>query len=137
MEAMRRPTRAAISWTLSIRCVIMERMSNHDKTAVLFGPHQAPALKVGDRGFCLVRCCVVVVTSWTDAKIPWPRFRALETHGGGSGVLVDEESARAIRHESATAPKHWWGASPTAETNWRRALGVGQWDTPGSERLDA
>ena len=36
-----------------------------------------PQLKVGDVATCLYRDCDVVVTSWTDAPLPWPRCRAL------------------------------------------------------------
>jgi hypothetical protein len=32
----------------------------------------------------------MVVTSWTAARIPWPRCRALDSHGGSSGILPDE-----------------------------------------------
>jgi LPXTG-motif cell wall-anchored protein len=32
-------------------------------------------------------------------------------HRGGSGLLLDEELARAVRHESAAAVMYWWRAS--------------------------
>src|SRR5262245_50244449 len=42
--------------------------------------------------------------------IPWPRCRALDQRGGcGSGLLVDEELARAVRSESTAAEMYWWG----------------------------
>ena len=59
-------------------------MPHPEKAALLFGPYRAPALHVGDRTHWLYRNAEVVVTSWTDAPIPWPRCRALETHGRGS-----------------------------------------------------
>jgi hypothetical protein len=83
----------------------------------------------------LLRDCDVVITSWTDARIPWPRCRALDGTGGGSGLLLDEELARAVRHESAAAVMYWWGASSEAVKRWRRALGVGRTDNEGSRRL--
>jgi hypothetical protein len=98
------------------------------------GPYQAPPLRRGDRAFCLFRDCEVVVTRWTNAHIPWPRCRALDWHGG-SGLLVDEELARAVRHESAVAIRHWWGVSHSAVTRWRAALGVGRTNNEGSNRL--
>ena len=110
-------------------------MTNADRTKLLFRPYQVPPLKRGDRAFCLVRDCAVVITSWTDAPIPWPRCRALHSPGGGSGLLVDEELARAVRHESAVAVMHWWGASQRAVWAWRKALGVGRADSEGSRRL--
>jgi len=93
--------------------------------ALLHGPYRAPALRRGDRAFCLLRDCAVVVTGWSDAPIPWPRCRGLEgTRGGGSGLLLDEELARAVRCESAAAIRHWWGVGEGAVWRWRKALGV-------------
>ncbi len=75
------------------------------------------------------------MTSWTDARIPWPRCRALHTHGG-SGILVDETLACVIRHESALAIRYWWGVTTKTVAWWRRALGIlGRADTEGSRRL--
>jgi hypothetical protein len=68
---------------------------------------RGPALKRGERTRCLYRDCDVVITSRTDARIPWRRCRAIGTRGG-SGLLVDEELLRAIRTQSAEA------ISPTA-----------------------
>jgi hypothetical protein len=62
-------------------------MTDRDRVQLLFGPYKAPALQRGDRAFCLVRDCEVVVTGWTDARIPWPRCRALDSLGPGSGPL--------------------------------------------------
>jgi hypothetical protein len=42
---------------------------------------------------------------------------------------------RAIRTESAEAIKFWFGVSPNAVWNWRKAFGVTQWGTDGSRRL--
>src|SRR4051812_29447936 len=95
-----------------------------ERLKVLFGPYAAPLLRRGDGAWCLFRDAEVVVTSWTDGPIPWPRCRLADGPGGGSGLLVDEELARAGRLVSAAAVKHWWGASDTAVYNWRRALGV-------------
>jgi hypothetical protein len=78
-------------------------MNDADRVKLLFGPCHAPPLKRGDRAFCLFRDCDVVLTSWTDAPISWPRCRALDRPLGGSGLLVDEELARVVRHESAPA----------------------------------
>jgi hypothetical protein len=44
--------------------------------------------------------------------------------GGGSGLLVDEELARAIRLESSLAIQHWWGVDYSVVWRWRKALGV-------------
>jgi hypothetical protein len=110
-------------------------MTDRERVKLLFGPYKAPPLKRGDRATCLFRDCTVIVTSWTDARIPWPRCRALDSAGGGSGLLVEKELARAVRHKSAAAVMHWWGASGTAVHNRRTALGVGRMDNEGSARL--
>jgi len=110
-------------------------MTDRERVKLLFGPYQAPPLKRGDRATRLFRDATVVITGWTDARIAWPRCRALDSTGGGSGLLVDEELARAVRHESAAAAIFWWGASKTAVQNWRRALGVGRTDNAGTARL--
>jgi hypothetical protein len=79
-----------------------------DRVKLLHGPYRAPSLRVGDRATCLFRDCDVVVTSWTDAPLSWPRCRRAEGKGHPS-LLVDEELARAIRTESAAAVGYWWG----------------------------
>src|SRR5262249_2059058 len=46
------------------------------------------------------------------------------TRGGGSGLLVEEELARAVRSESALAIHYWWGVVPSVVWRRRKALGV-------------
>ncbi|HKI32353.1 MAG TPA: hypothetical protein VKA46_10830 [Gemmataceae bacterium] len=111
-------------------------MNSRDRLRLLFGPYLAPPLERGDRATCLYRDALVIITGWTAAPIPWPRCRALDNcKDGGSGLLVDEELARAVRHEAAAAVMHWWAASPTAVNNWRKALGVTRTDNEGTARL--
>src|ERR1700689_1905722 len=109
-------------------------MNECDRVKFLFGPYKAPPHKRGDRATCLFRDCEVVITSWSDAPIPWPRCRAPDSPGG-SGLLVDEELARAVRNESAAALMHWWGTSANAVKNWRKALGVIRTDNRRTHRL--
>jgi hypothetical protein len=101
---------------------------------LLHGPYRAPSLRVGDRAACLLKDGDVVVTGWTDARIPWPRCKRRQGKGRPA-LLVDEELARAIRSESAAALRHWWGVGERVVWKWRRALGVGRMDNPGSARL--
>jgi hypothetical protein len=48
---------------------------------------------------------------------------------------VDELLAFAVRHESATAIKHWWLVSTTTVWWWRKSLGVARAGSEGSQRL--
>jgi hypothetical protein len=105
-----------------------------DRVKLLHGPYAPPPLARGDRATCLLRDCDVVITSWSDARIPWPRCRALGSRGG-SGLLLAGDLARAVRTESAAALRYWWRASSTAVFNWRQALGVHGLGTEGSRRL--
>jgi hypothetical protein len=104
------------------------------KTKLLFGPYRPPKLHKGDRTFCFLRGCDVVITYWSEAPISWPRCRAIGSRGG-SGLLLDEELARAVRHESAAAIMHHWGVTAAVVWRWRPALGVSRWGTEGSRRL--
>jgi hypothetical protein len=110
-------------------------MKPGDRTKLLFGPYQAPRLRKGDRATCLYKDCDVVVTGWTDARISWPRCRPLAVPRSHPSLLVDEELARAVRHESAAALRYWWGVSVGVVWRWRKALGADRLNCPGSQRL--
>jgi hypothetical protein len=92
-------------------------VNDADRVRLLHGPYAPPPLRKGDRAHCLLRDCTVVITSWTAARIPWPRCRALDGPGGGSGILLDEElaapSVASPRRPSATggaSARGWCGA---------------------------
>ncbi|HEY7425024.1 MAG TPA: hypothetical protein VH682_12405 [Gemmataceae bacterium] len=106
-----------------------------DRVKLLHGPYKAPRLRRGDRSFCLFKDCDVVVTSWTDARISWPRCRPIDVPRSHPSLLVNEELARAIRHESAAAIRFWWGVSAGVVHRWRRALEVTRTSNEGSQRL--
>jgi len=109
-------------------------MNDRERVKLLHAPYHPPALRRGDRATCLLRDGEVIITSWSDGRISWPRCRAVDARGG-SGLLVDEELGRAVRSESAVAIKYWWGVSTKAVWHWRQALGVGRMDSEGSQRL--
>jgi hypothetical protein len=76
----------------------------YNRVRLMFGPYKPPKLRRGRRATCLYRNADVVITGWSAGRIPWPRCRTLDDHGGGgSGLLVNEELAYAVRHESAAA----------------------------------
>jgi hypothetical protein len=86
---------------------------------------------VGDRADCLYRDCLVVVTGWTDAPISWPRSLPVGERGYPS-IVVTEELARAIRHESAAAIQHWWGVCNGVSTAGAGLWESGAWTTPAA-----
>jgi hypothetical protein len=102
---------------------------------LLFGSYRTPRLRRGDRTVCLYRDCGVAATGWTDARISWPLCRPPDVPRSYPSLLVDEELARAARHESAAALRHWWGVSVGVVWRWRKALGVDKLNCPGSQRL--
>jgi hypothetical protein len=112
----------------------MPRRTIDDRVKLLHGPYRAPRLRVGARAMCLYRDCLVVVTSWTDGLISWPRGLPVGRMGHPS-IVVTEELARAIRVESAAAIQHWWGVSDGVIHRWRKALGVTRTNNGGTQRL--
>jgi hypothetical protein len=75
-----------------------------DKCHLLHCPYHAPPLRRRDCAECLMRG-TVAITGWTDARISWPRCRRLEGKCHPS-LLLDDQLARAIRTESATAVRY-------------------------------
>ncbi len=77
-----------------------------EKTALLFGPYNTPALKVGDRSLCLYRDAEVVIYDWTIAPMSWALCYHAGTRAFGKGILVEEElrarSGKSLRWLSAT-----------------------------------
>jgi hypothetical protein len=101
-------------------------MTERDKVQLLHGPYISPRLKRGDRATCLLRDSTVVITGLSSGRIQWLRCRALDTHGGGSELLLAGDLVRAVKNESAAAVMHWWGVTEGVVWRWRKAL-----DAPG------
>src|SRR5262249_42877921 len=110
-------------------------MTDEDHIKLLYGPYTPPALKVGDRVMCLYRDTEVVIYDWSMAPIPWPLCYHFGTRAFGKGLLVDEELARAVRLEAALAVGHWRGVSRATVMKWRRVVGAGRKNNPGTQRL--
>lgn len=101
---------------------------------LLHGPYVVPRFKRGDRQTCLYRDADVFITSWSSGRISWPLCRTVGSRGGGLGVWVNDELARAVRSESAAAIQYWWGVTGTTVCCWRKALGANILNNPGSQR---
>lgn len=106
-----------------------------EQTKLLFGPYRTPRLKRGDRAFCLYRNAPVAVIGLSAARIPWPVCLPVDPPRRGRGLVVDEELARAVRHESCLAVAYWWGVNRSTVHKWRRALGVTRTNNQGTHRL--
>jgi hypothetical protein len=109
------------------------RRIRRDLVQLLHGPYTPQPLKRGGRATCLFRDCDVVITSWSDGRISWPRCQR-PRQGGGSGLLVDEELVRAIRCESSLAVQYWFGVGAETVWRWRQFFGVGRLNE-GSKRI--
>jgi hypothetical protein len=83
--------------------------SSLDPYQLLHGPYTPQPLRRGGKATCLFRDCDVVITGWSDRRIPWPMCRRPGQTGGKPGLLLDEELARAVRLESSLAIRLWWG----------------------------
>ena len=53
---------------------------------------------------------------------------------GQPTILLDEELARAVRHEAA-AIRYWWGVNVAVIARWRKILGVSRTNNEGNARL--
>lgn len=84
-------------------------------TDLIAGPYYPPLFVKGRVTFCLYRDCDVVITSWSNAPIAWPRCQVRGRHGG-PGLLVNEELA----HAAQTRRESGLGLSVSARL---RALG--------------
>src|SRR5437899_8329918 len=60
-----------------------------DPTALIDGPYRPPRVRVGDVATCLYRDADVVITSVSDARIPWPRCRGRESSGPPRLLVAD------------------------------------------------
>jgi hypothetical protein len=109
-------------------------MRNADRFKLL-GTYRTPRVRVGRVLTCEFRDCDVVVTGYSDARIPWPVGRP-RGQRGRAGHVVFGALAAAVRRESNQAVAYWFGAAPGRVSLWRRALDVRPTNT-GTHRLRA
>src|SRR5215211_7931672 len=98
----------------------------------LLGTYRTPPVRVGRVLACEARDCDVIVTGYSDARIPWPLGRRRGT--SARSLVVSGDLERAVRAESNQAVCHWFGVTPQTVSKWRTALGVGL-TNPGTHRL--
>jgi hypothetical protein len=109
-------------------------MNSRDRVQLLAGPYHPPALRQGDRAFCLFRKARVIITGRTNGRIRWPLCLSAGGFGRG-GYFVCKELVRAIRNESAAALMYWFGVNKNTVTAWRNAFGVTNSNNRGTARL--
>src|SRR5260370_35678857 len=102
---------------------------------LLHGAYSPPPLKRGDRAACAYRDCEVIITGSSAAPVAWPRCRRPGTHGGGSGLLVDDELLRAVKTESSIAIQYGWGVKSETVWRWGQAFRAPPWEPEGPARL--
>ena len=104
-----------------------------ERVRLLHGPYKAPAVGIGDELECAIRGLLTVVR-WSEGKISWPLGRTKELYRSTPSFILCGDLIRAVREESNTAIRYWWGVSTPTVTNWRQALRVERWNK-GSKRL--
>jgi hypothetical protein len=105
-----------------------------DRTRLRHGPYAMPPLHVGDCAVCELRGDGII-TSISNGRIPWPRCRSVEAHGGGSGLLLAGDLVQAVRTEAAIAVQNLWGVTHGVLIRWRAALNVTRTNNKGTKRL--
>jgi hypothetical protein len=99
----------------------------------LLGTYRTPRVRLGRVLSCEARDCDVVVSGYTEARVPWPVGYPRE-RGGSPAPVVYGDLARAVRMESNQAVCYWFGITPQTVSKWRKALGVGLTNA-GTHRL--
>ena len=96
------------------------------------GTYRTPRVQIGRVLTCEARDCDVIVTGYSDARIPWPFGRRPRL--AAKALVVYGDLARAVRTESNQAVCHWFGITPQTVSKWRKALSVGL-TNDGTHRL--
>jgi hypothetical protein len=99
----------------------------------LLGTYETPRVRLGTVLSDEVRDGDVVVSGYTDARIPWPVGHSKE-RGGFPALVVYGRLVQAVRRESNQAVCHWFGVSAQTVSRWRKSLGVGP-TNDGTHRL--
>jgi hypothetical protein len=94
------------------------------------GDYSPPKFRVGDKLYCELRQKDVVVGGISDGIIEWPTAKKT----GKRSLILCGDLVRAVQVESGMALSYHFGVNIHTVSNWRKALGVGQY-TDGTLRL--
>jgi len=76
--------RLIVAMLQSVNLGPQNEMTCPDRRRLLFRPYIPPRVRKGGKEFCLFRDEPVVVTSWTDARLSWPRCQKPRQRGGSA-----------------------------------------------------
>jgi hypothetical protein len=99
----------------------------------LLGTYKTPRVRLGTVLSDEVRDGDVVVSGYTDARIPWPVGHP-RGRGGFPALVVYGRLVQAVRRESNQAVCYWFGVTAQTVSKWRKSLGVGRTNA-GTYRL--
>ncbi len=94
-------------------------MGRPGNVELLFGPYQTPQFRHGDIVFC-ERRGEVRLCGLSAGRIPWP----IGQRGNHEALVLYADLAKAVRRESATAIRYWWGVGSNTVWEWRCTLGI-------------
>lgn len=100
------------------------------RTDLIAGPYVPPAARAGDWLDDEIDGSVEV-GGWSAGPIPWPTRKK----AGRASLILCGDLLQAVRSESSIAVQHWFGVGPVTVYKWRKALGVGRMDSPGTVKL--
>jgi hypothetical protein len=99
---------------------------------LIAGPYTPPPSNVGgfleDERFGLVE-----VSGYTGGRIPWPTVGRRYTRGKRA-IILCSPLTEALKLESVTAIRYWWGVSRTTVARWKRTVNARP-RSEGSQRL--
>jgi hypothetical protein len=97
-----------------------------DAPPKLLGKYRTPNFKLGAVVRCVRRGKVRIV-GLSDAPVPWP-LGQLPKGGRRPALILYGDLVKAVRRESAEAVMHHWGVKANTVWQWRKAMGVGQYN---------
>jgi hypothetical protein len=113
--------------TLKISASDRQWIHDSESKRLIFGPYNAPAVRVGDELQCQI-FGLQVVKGWHGPK-QWPQARA----SGRPRLIVSEELMRAILQETPETVSVHWGVHTSTVKKWRQRISVDRPSTASTE----